>query len=400
MSIIKRSNILTFAVDDISKGYRNLYPLMIDGMDLTEHWHLPRWLDFYKINYNTVSLDHATIDSWYPVGVNFWHFQHDYLRLLPPRVMELLSRRRLKLLFYYREADDPVKIRLHIDSQARSLGVDLDLILLVSGNSLADNTEGCCFFWHFETNFLFQTMNTPRVTINQKSRSRNVTCLNRIHKSWREVFVYNLLRHQTFRKHYISYGSVKYQAIQDDFELWTDQNRSHKNINRPLDIDLPDEFWRSGLPLQVDDLSAHEHNDHSILIVDHYQDSYWNVVLETMLSTDGAESGIFITEKTLKPIRNGQSFVILGCQNSLAFLKDRGYRTFDNVIDETYDTVPDVRERWFRVYELAKYFVGLDILALESLQRKCLPAIEHNQRHFDRCRREILQRLIDRLCRK
>ena len=401
MSIKKTSNIPTFAIDDLGLGFNNLRPVIYNNTELIETWHIPDWLAFYKIDYRVVDLDHATIDCWYPVSVNFWNLEIDYLHLLKPRVIDLLQKKQLRLLFYYREADDPTIIQRHIDQQADALAIDPGLIFLISGNNSSGHGSRSCFFWHFDVSYHWQNMHSPHVPVQMHPRSRNITCLSRVHKHWREVFVYNLYRQTVPRPNFLSYGEAKYYDTQDDFVLWNADNRNLPGISclRPLDILLPDQSWSDTLPLRADDLNQEQHNDHSMIVAEHFQDSYWNIVLETLLDVQGSSSGVFVTEKTLKPIRNGQSFVILGCAYTLAFLREHGYKTFDNVIDESYDTVIDVRKRWHRVYEIAKYLMHLDLDSLQSLQEKCLPVISHNQTHFQRSRRQALENLIGKLCR-
>lgn len=384
---------LTFVVDDLNSKFNNL----VNPNFETEYWTIPAWLDYYKIDYNMVTAEHAISNSWYPIGINFWNFNQDYLQILPNGIREKLSSGEIRLLFSYREADDPSKIRDHIETMARQHACDPDQIWLLSGNSEADKIRCCRFFWWVDTNLYFQTKNSPVPKINESLRNHRVTCLSRVHKNWREYFVYNLYKTSDPEKNYISYGNVKNYDADSDFVLW-----------KPLDLYIesrgfmdnffqnPDEHWKNILPLRADDLDSNQHNTHNLIVKEHFQDSYWNIVLETLLSTENPD-GISITEKTLKPLRNGQSFVILGCQHSLAFLRERGYLTFNNVIDESYDTVNDVRERWYRVLELSRYLSKMPEEQLHAMQQKSLPAICHNQQHFLRDRRQELLNLTTHL---
>lgn len=386
------SNIVTFVVDDLDQRFCNLYPLD----DLTEPWHLPAWLDHYDIKYNTVSIQDASAGDWYPVGINFWNFEHDYLKSLAPRVIEKMSQG-MRLLFYYRETDSPWRIRQHILDMSHDIGINPDLILLVSGNTCADQVPGCMSWWHFDISYYFQNQHQSVPVINQHTRDRKITCLSRLSKNWREYFVYNLSRFND-GQNYISYGNHIHETfIYEDVELWNEHNLV-LDRRRPLGLESPTAEWRAALPLRADDLSIDQHNDHTILINDHFQNSYWNVVLETLLDTEDSIPGVFVTEKTLKPIRNGQSFLVLGTPGTLAMLKDQGYQTFHTVIDEQYDTLIDHRERWYSVYLIAKYLMTLDHDSLQDLQKKCYPMIEHNQQHFQRSRAPALKELLKKLC--
>jgi hypothetical protein len=46
---------------------------------------------------------------------------------------------------------------------------------------------------------------------------------------------------------------------------------------------------------------------------------------------------VFLTEKTFRPLALGMPFLFLGCPSSLRLLRDLGYQTFPELIDESYD---------------------------------------------------------------
>lgn len=57
-----------------------------------------------------------------------------------------------------------------------------------------------------------------------------------------------------------------------------------------------------------------------------------------------AERTCFISEKTFKPIAAKHPFILYGNKNSLKYLRDLGYKTFNGFINETYDEL-DTWER-------------------------------------------------------
>ena len=381
----------TFVVDDPDRGFRNLYPLIVDGQDLTEPCWLTCWLDLYDIDYNTITVDRATPNSWYPISINFWNFSQDYLRCLPDPVLEKLSAGSIRVLFLYREADDPGRIRQHIIDLCQQHGLDPDLFWLISGNTLADHTPNSRFFWYFDVNYFQQTLHSPTVNINPLPREKKITCLSRVHKHWREWFVYNLWRRTNSADHYLSHSGVIQKDVEiDDINIWEEKKYRRFQDGRPINIVPPD--WLDEDRPRADDLSTDQHNTHSLVIAEHFQNSYWNIVLETLLDTE-VSGGVFVTEKTLKPIRNAQAFVILGCQHTLEFLKQHGYKTFNGIIDESYDHMPNIHDRWGLVYNIAVDLANRPQEYLEGLQTRCVPILEHNQKHFQRSRRDAVQNL-------
>lgn len=63
---------------------------------------------------------------------------------------------------------------------------------------------------------------------------------------------------------------------------------------------------------------------------------------------------IFITEKTYYAIYNNHPFVICSTPGTLAEIRRLGYKTFDSVIDESYDLCPDIVRRMQMVGRSAK----------------------------------------------
>jgi len=88
-----------------------------------------------------------------------------------------------------------------------------------------------------------------------------------------------------------------------------------------------------------------------------------------------------LTEKTFKPIAMGMPFVIVGTQGSLEYLRSYGFRTFENIWDESYDMAGDD----VRIERIASLLRSLDELPIESKQHlfeQAQEVIEHNWNHF------------------
>jgi hypothetical protein len=79
------------------------------------------------------------------------------------------------------------------------------------------------------------------------------------------------------------------------------------------------------------------------------QDLYWQEINDSWVSVVSeasfAEDTCFISEKTFKPIATRHPFIMCGNKNSLKYLKELGYKTFDGFIDESYDSL-DTWERF------------------------------------------------------
>ena len=132
------------------------------------------------------------------------------------------------------------------------------------------------------------------------------------------------------------------------------------------------------MPFYCDELNDDEHNNHKLVNHDFYQNAYFNFVVETHFDNDT----IFLTEKTFKPILNLQPFIIAGNPGSLQALKELGYKTFEDVIRETYDDETDHRERMSSVLKITYDLCNLSHRHHLRIQKIIEDVLEHNQNHF------------------
>jgi hypothetical protein len=87
-----------------------------------------------------------------------------------------------------------------------------------------------------------------------------------------------------------------------------------------------------------------------------YDESAVSVICETS-ERWGGWSSEFITEKTYRTIANRHPFVMQGSPGILKYLKTKGYKTFDKLIDESYD---DSKEENIEIVEKV-VDVGIDL---------------------------------------
>ena len=128
-------------------------------------------------------------------------------------------------------------------------------------------------------------------------------------------------------------------SLFDNFEF--ENMISNSNQIDELDIDETkfkelSENYKNFYPRYIDnsdaELVANLHN--YLSRKDEYEQTYFTIVGETNAQKDYC----FITEKTMKPIMNLHPFFIVGNPFSLKFLKEVGFRTFEDWWDESYDT--------------------------------------------------------------
>lgn len=111
---------------------------------------------------------------------------------------------------------------------------------------------------------------------------------------------------------------------------------------------------------------------------EHYNKCAIDVVLETLFD----DSRIYLTEKILRPIACGKPFILASTPGALAFLKDYGFKTFDGIVNETYDTVKDPKQRLKFIIAAMKAFKNqapeTKLKSLQAMEEIC----QYNRQHF------------------
>ncbi len=120
---------------------------------------------------------------------------------------------------------------------------------------------------------------------------------------------------------------------------------------------------------------GHDMSLSQIIPINVYNQTAYSVVAETCFHDNFA----FYTEKTSKPIIAKRLFVMFAGQHYLANLRKLGFRTFDSVIDESYDQESDALIRWHRAWE---QMVWLAEQPQEQILERIRPIVEHNYTHI------------------
>ena len=121
-------------------------------------------------------------------------------------------------------------------------------------------------------------------------------------------------------------------------------------------------------------------------------DAFWHIVTETVFYYDK----LHLTEKIFKPIVSKQPFMLLASPGNLAYLKSYGFKTFDSVIDESYDTIQDNDLRVEAVVKQLHWYCNLTPGEKTDIIQRLEPIIEYNFDHFYGEFRHIITReLLD-----
>ncbi len=86
----------------------------------------------------------------------------------------------------------------------------------------------------------------------------------------------------------------------------------------------------------------------------------------------------YVSEKTLRPIACKRMFIVVGAPNVLALLRKKGFQTFSDVIDESYDSVADPIKRWYAICDAISCFVQQPLEKIKEILESQKYTLEHN----------------------
>lgn len=148
----------------------------------------------------------------------------------------------------------------------------------------------------------------------------------------------------------------------------------HQDVNGWITepgVELPAQGFRNTVTPVV--YQGRSMNMSQVIPISVYNQTAYSLVTETNFS----DEYVFFTEKIVKPILARRLFLVLGGRYYLETLRELGFQTFGNVIDESYDSVADYRQRARLLGEQIRFLIAQDQLKILD-QIKSIT--EHNYR--------------------
>lgn len=384
------STVLKFRVDSIIKGRpypaltrHQARPYTQSWREFGQHWpHTTPAELFGHMDDHSIAYELATEGSgMYVVGLGFFDFTIDYFALINDDVMHDIRAGSVTVVFYYHEGDNPQHIKYRLDKLCDRHQLPTHCYRFVSGNTAAQQIPGFVYFPDHELLYWRRNREQAAIQQHQNPRPYEFLALSRTHKWWRASVMSELQQQGMLDRSLWSYNT----------ELPLGDNPKENPIEHQPSVDV-NKFMQGG-PYRCDDLTAAQHNDHSITVADHFTQSYCSIVLETHFDADGS-GGAFLTEKTFKAIKNGHPFVIIGPEGSLRTLRELGYRTFDHAVNNAYDNISNNTDRWLAAKQAIQQIQAQD---MQAWYTSCWDDIQHNQRLFASTKSQRLNSLFAQL---
>jgi hypothetical protein len=195
-------------------------------------------------------------------------------------------------------------------------------------------------------------MTEPIDTLQIKKYDKKFINFNRRWRLHRPLMITLLHDRNLLEQGYVSLGVSDFP--QDTWKSrWSELTRYYSDSPKILEILRRNEKIKDSSPMYLDteDLVTNRAEQTSSTN-NYYLNTYFSIVNETTYHTKPGYDGVpFLSEKIFKCIAMQHPFVIVTVPNSLKYLKELGYKTFENLIDESYDTEIDDSKRILKIVD-------------------------------------------------
>jgi hypothetical protein len=131
----------------------------------------------------------------------------------------------------------------------------------------------------------------------------------------------------------------------------------------------------------------------SVASADYCAADYVNTGIEVVLETLFDDTKWHLTEKVVRPIACGQPFILASTPGSLQYLRRYGFKTFNSLIDESYDTIQDPVERLQAVVTNMNKIARLPAGQKRDLYASLKPIADYNRQRFFSA--DFFQQVVD-----
>jgi hypothetical protein len=299
---------------------------------------------------------------------------------LPSRVVRAAKLKKLRILIISTIEGDNFSSDLfngfqHLTDSIKLLGLPKSSVLIISGNLNASKqyTDWCSSnneqeLIEFQEGIEWdgKTSTGPDTPIKIKDYCLPFNSLNRAHRNHRTEHLYFLAKNKLSG---LVSGGAWFATHPIDPPIYQTVEYNHyKTVltaNYPKTVDVAD------LVNQVPNL---------INNFDIYERSQLTVVTESHFNQTG---GLFITEKTFRPLLVGHPFMILGQRGTLRKLRSWGFQTDFDGIDQSYDDVADDSNRFAQFHRSLTNWYYTPLEEKRLMLQKWESTIKHNFNHYN-----------------
>jgi hypothetical protein len=142
-----------------------------------------------------------------------------------------------------------------------------------------------------------------------------------------------------------------------------------------------DEFDKIGFNVLDWDYPNHKNDVFSNLkytTKSHYADTYFNIITETSFENNSLN----LTEKSFKAFANCHPFLIIGDMDTHKYLQSLGFELYDDLIDYSFDSMPDNQKRLNDALGQIRKVHKLGINSIINFYKNNIEKIKKNKERF------------------
>ncbi len=198
---------------------------------------------------------------------------------------------------------------------------------------------------------------------------------------------YNKNTTKTFRIQLILW-LIKNKLIDDSYvSILIKNNNFNKRELDSNEIELNglaeyyDEFDKIGFNVLDWDYPNHKNDVFSNLkytTKSHYADTYFNIITETSFENNSLN----LTEKSFKAFANCHPFLIIGDMDTHKYLQSLGFELYDELIDYSFDSMPDNQKRLNDALGQIRKVHKLGIDSIINFYKNNIEKIKKNKERF------------------
>ena len=182
-------------------------------------------------------------------------------------------------------------------------------------------------------------------------------------------------------------GTREYRLCFAEHIVETGLTQSCKMSFTPMDTDVhysQHQFANSAFQITNFNLEGFfpTNTYHANSSADYNNQDYRHCGMEVVLETLFDDTRWHLTEKTLRPLACGKPFLLMSTAGSLQYLKQYGFKTFGDYIDESYDTIYNSHDRMQAVIVEMQRISQLDKNKKIVLWNKLHKIAQHNKSVF------------------
>jgi len=243
----------------------------------------------------------------------------------------------------------------------------------------------------FRSMYAVYTKNSRWIERDRPLIEKHFISLNHRAMWYRQELLYYFTEHNILDKSYFSYhfvdrfantGTPNNDSFQNNYtgtrELF-DRDDVIIGTNRYTDVNKDSIFnslpYRNFEEPYVDNYSKFE------TIQDFYNRAAIVVDSETF-SDSFLDYNAGITEKTLKPLLFGNPFLLYAGRGTLQLLKEMGFETYNNILDESYDDIENPQKRFEFILAETLRLSKIDLAEMSKLIKSVEAQTAHNQNHI------------------